>query len=165
MRSGKEMNKVRLYHGSNVPVYVPEIRVTYPHDFGNAFYVTSDFRQAKKWALHKAKYSGKAYVSCYTMDKEVLRYIRTLYFNQPSKKWLDLVVKCRQNKYQPNGDLIIGPVMDGRKSWISLRLYSQHKLTYEETLDRLNTHVLSDQWAFTGIRALSFLNFCEVIEV
>lgn len=159
------MNKVRLYHGSNVPVYVPEIRITYPHDFGNAFYVTSNFQQAKKWALHKAKFSGKPYVSCYTMEEDILKDIRTLWFKHPNKKWLDLVVKCRQDGYQPNEDLIVGPVMDGRKSWISLRLYSQHKLTYEETVNRLNTHVLSDQWAFTGMHALSFLDFCEVIEV
>lgn len=159
------MNKVRLYHGSNVPVYAPEIRITYPHDFGNAFYVTSDFEQAKKWAWHKAKYSGKPYVSCYTIDENVLKYIRTIRFRQLSKKWLDLVVKCRQDDYQPTEELVIGPVMDGRKSWISLKLYSQHKLTYEETIDRLNTHVLKDQWAFTEIHALRFLNFCEVIEV
>lgn len=45
---------MRLYHGSNcaveVPELVPQVRAL---DFGRAFYLTSDIEQASRWALRR----------------------------------------------------------------------------------------------------------------
>lgn len=41
-----------LFHGSNVEVKVPQIiKSKRLLDFGTGFYLTSDFEQAKKWAV------------------------------------------------------------------------------------------------------------------
>lgn len=39
---------MKLYHGSNMAIKNPKI---FPAvDFGNGFYLTSDYEQAKRWA-------------------------------------------------------------------------------------------------------------------
>lgn len=46
------MEKVILYHGSNVEVRNPRIINTNKGlDFGSGFYVTSDMKQAKRWSI------------------------------------------------------------------------------------------------------------------
>ena len=43
---------MKLYHGSNVSVTSPEILESdIALDFGTGFYLTTDFEQAKKWAI------------------------------------------------------------------------------------------------------------------
>lgn len=53
-----------LYHGSNVEVREPELipskRLL---DFGAGFYLTSDFEQAKKWAIRTVNNYLKGYFS------------------------------------------------------------------------------------------------------
>lgn len=45
---------MRLYHGTNVIVAKPEIRVIgYTKDFGNGFYCTEIEKQAMRWAISK----------------------------------------------------------------------------------------------------------------
>ena len=47
---------MKLYHGSLEIVSVPEIRI--PNrtlDYGNGFYTTSSFDQAKKWVQNRLK--------------------------------------------------------------------------------------------------------------
>ncbi|MBO4321156.1 MAG: DUF3990 domain-containing protein [Treponema sp.] len=47
-----------LYHGSNVTVEAPRLlKVQRSLDFGKGFYTTSDFVQAKKWALRSNRKS------------------------------------------------------------------------------------------------------------
>lgn len=46
------MELLTLYHGSNIIVEKPQILESKRFlDFGIAFYLTSDFEQAKKWAF------------------------------------------------------------------------------------------------------------------
>ena len=44
-----------LYHGSNIAVREPKILKSQRYlDFGAGFYMTSDFEQARKWAVRTA---------------------------------------------------------------------------------------------------------------
>ena len=53
---GKDYKIMKLYHGSNIevktPCLIPSKRLL---DFGAGFYLTSDFEQAKKWAVRTTK--------------------------------------------------------------------------------------------------------------
>lgn len=158
------MANINLYHGSNVPVLHPQLRKQYRHDFGNAFYVTTDYQQAENWARRKANYSSSFYVSCYTIDKKSLKYLKWLNFDSPNKDWLNLVVKCRQENYEPKFDLISGPVMDGRQSWTILNTYRENNMSFEEAIENLKVYNLTDQWAFKTKKALSFLKLTGVIK-
>lgn len=158
------MTKIQLFHGSSVPVFHPRLFKQYRHDFGDGFYLTTDYQQAKKWAQHKAKDNATFYVSCYTIDKRNLNYLKIKQFKTPNENWLNFIVQCRKFNYEPNNDLIIGPVMDGQYSWLTLELYLQHKLSFSEAIDGLKVYHLTDQWAFKTERALSFLNLKQVIK-
>lgn len=51
-----------VYHGSNLDVRTPELLPSKRLlDFGAGFYVTSDFEQAKKWAIRTVNNYLKGY--------------------------------------------------------------------------------------------------------
>ena len=69
----------------------------------------------------------------------------------------------------PNGSIIcrkmsIGPVADD-KVYRSIRLFETGFLDEEETIKRLKTEVLQDQWAFHTEKILSYLRFVDYREI
>lgn len=47
---------MKLYHGSKVKVKLPSLQYSErKHDFGKAFYLTSSYNQAMKWAKYKVR--------------------------------------------------------------------------------------------------------------
>ena len=67
--------KVRLYHGSNVEVKKPSLRMGRKRtDFGRGFYTTTQKGQAEHWTsikLDRAK-RGRKIVSVYEVDETLL---------------------------------------------------------------------------------------------
>lgn len=66
---------MRLFHGSTVTVKRPNIQKgRKATDFGKGFYTTTNFEQAKKWALLKKnrEQSEKAIVSVYEVPDDIL---------------------------------------------------------------------------------------------
>ena len=60
-----------LYHGSNIEVQNPRIMETKRLlDFGRGFYLTSDFEQAKKWAVRTTnrREEGEALISVFEIE-------------------------------------------------------------------------------------------------
>ncbi|MCR5069814.1 MAG: DUF3990 domain-containing protein [Prevotella sp.] len=104
----KENNKsVCLYHGSNVIVERPEVRV-FGHykDFGYGFYCTRFEKQAQKWALTK---KGGHIVTIYNYSETDNLNVRI--FPEISDEWLDFVVDCRMGK-EHQYDIVDGPMAD-----------------------------------------------------
>ena len=61
-----------IYHGSNVTVENPKIiKSDRKLDFGTGFYTTSDFEQAKRWAIltSERRKSGIPTVSVYEFNE------------------------------------------------------------------------------------------------
>ena len=58
----------------------------------------------------------------------------------------------------------IGPVADDNV-YRSIRLFETGVLDAEETIKRLKTEVLQDQWTFHTAKMLSFVKFIESKEV
>lgn len=83
-----------LYHGSNVEVREPELipskRLL---DFGAGFYLTSDFEQAKKWAIRTTKNRGenKPLVSNFNVEENQMESLNILLFKKPDKDWLQYI--------------------------------------------------------------------------
>lgn len=66
---------MRLYHGSNVGIDQPKLfPAARALDFGNGFYLTSDFEQAKKWSILtvKRRREGSPSVSVFEVDEQKL---------------------------------------------------------------------------------------------
>lgn len=153
---------MKLYHGSNVEVREPKIlQSNRALDFGTAFYMTSDYEQAKKWAKLTAdrKKSGTSIVNEFEFDDERLGELEVIRYESANKDWLRFVSDCRSE--QKNGDeydIIIGPVANDR-TFDVISLYLIGVYDEEEAIRRLLPFKLKDQYAFKSEKALSFLTF------
>lgn len=159
---------MKLFHGSNVEVKIPELgRSRRALDFGSGFYVTSDFDQAKRWAIRSAKVrkSGTPIVNCYEFDEENLNFLDVLYFESAGKTWLQYVCKNRKNEHcSENPDLVVGPIVDDQTIRV-ITDYLNGLYSEEIALQLLLPQKLKDQYTFKTQKGLSKLVFKEGIRV
>lgn len=159
---------MKLYHGSTVTVKKPNIqRGRKTTDFGKGFYTTSDFEQAKKWAILKQnrEQSKKAVVSVYEVPDNISDMeLSVLRFNGATKEWLEFVVDNRRGKGNNTYDLIMGPVANDQL-YATIRLYEQGVITANAAIEMLKTHRLFDQLSFHTADVIPLLKFTEAIEV
>lgn len=153
-----------LYHGSNVTVEKPNIiQSERTLDFGTGFYLTTDFEQAKRWAIltTSRKKEGIPTVNVFEIEDKV--NLKVLKFNGPDKEWLEFVTNNRKNKnYKNDYDLIIGPVANDNTMPV-INLYINGVYNEKEALKRLLPQKLKDQVVFKNTKALKYLNFKEKI--
>lgn len=153
-----------LYHGSNVTVEKPDIiQSERTLDFGTGFYLTTDFEQAKRWAIltTSRKKEGIPTVNVFEIEDKV--NLKVLKFNGPDKEWLEFVTNNRKNKnYKNDYDLIIGPVANDNTMPV-INLYVNGVYNEKEALKRLLPQKLKDQVVFKNTKALKYLNFKEKI--
>ena len=158
---------MKLYHGSNMAVYEPQILISDRKlDFGTGFYLTSSLEQAERWAKLTAERRGIGVptISVYEFDEAKLTELKILKFEKANKKWLDFVVANRDNTIDDQKwDMVIGPVANDRTMPV-IRLFIAKVYTAAETLRRLLPQKLHDQYTFKTQTALQFLKFQEVIE-
>lgn len=158
-----------IYHGSTVIVEQPEIRKGESFlDFGSGFYTTTSLVQAQRWAQIKMRRQNTdcGYVSVYEFDYDSAKMNTDIFqFETADMDWLSFVVGNRRGENLHKAeDLHIGPVADDNV-YRSIRLFETGVLDAEETVKRLKTEVLQDQWAFCSDRILSYLTFVKSIEV
>ncbi|MDD4516511.1 DUF3990 domain-containing protein [Massilibacteroides sp.] len=160
---------MKLYHGSISLVDKPNIEQGRPStDFGKGFYVTTNFEQAKRWALYKqknAKGEVQAIVSTYEVDDKLIdneRY-RIKKFDSPNEEWLSFVVNCRKSMLH-DYEIVFGAVAND-KIYTTITLYESQVLTAEETVARLKVNEYFNQVSFHSQEAVDELTFIESIEV
>ncbi len=158
-----------IYHGSTELVDKPEIRVSDTYlDFGTGFYTTTSYEQAERWAHIKMRRLNKSigYVSIYEFDFDTaMRETAVQRFDNADMAWLEFVVGNRRGGSLTEGiDMHIGPVADDNV-YRSIRLFETGVLDAEETVKRLKTELLHDQWTFHTDKMLSFLKFIDSKEV
>lgn len=157
-----------LYHGSNVevrePALIPSKRLL---DFGAGFYLTSDFKQAKKWAIRTTKNRGenKPLVSNFNVEENQMESLNILLFKKPDKDWLQYISanrtgKAKEEKY----DIIIGPVANDQ-AIRTVNNYLKGYFSEDIAIQLLLPQKLKDQYTFKTERSLKILNFSEVIEI
>ena len=155
-----------LYHGSNLAVEKPRLMPTKRLlDFGAAFYLTSDFEQARKWSEHAVKIrgTGKPAVSVFEFDDACLQNLKLLKFDAPDHAWLRFVAANRTGKPVDDAyDLIIGPVANDQ-SIRTVNDYLNGYFTEDIAIRLLLPQKLKDQYAFKTEAALACLRFKEVL--
>jgi hypothetical protein len=109
---------MKVYHGSSVPVDEIDLSLCRPHgDFGQGFYVTKLYNQARAWAGKLGKrYHSDGFITEfdfheYSFEDEKLR---TLRFDAYDDAWLDFIVFNRDkgNATRHPYDIVEGPVAD-----------------------------------------------------
>ena len=153
-----------LFHGSNFavskPKLMPQVRAL---DFGRAFYLTSNFEQAAKWARTSVlrRSDGIATVSSFELDEATLSRQNVLRFDAPNVEWLRFVTRNRAEQIDDSGfDAVIGPVANDNTMPV-LNLYFKGAYSEEEALKRLLPQRLSDQYAMKTEKALECSSFKE----
>ena len=160
---------MELYHGSNISVEKPKIiQSERALDFGEGFYLTSDFEQAKKWAIlmTNRRKTGKAIVSTYEIqDQRLKSQMRILEFNHASNEWLEFISKNRKKENIENKwDIIIGPVANDNTMPV-ISLYLDGTINKKMAIELLLPQKLKNQYTFKNEEALKILVFKEAIEV
>lgn len=95
------MEKITLYHGSIVEVGKPTIvQSKRLLDFGIGFYLTSDYKQAQRWADRTAnrRQEGNPAISVFSIEKKNLEKFKLLIFEAADKEWLEYVSRNRTDK-------------------------------------------------------------------
>ena len=158
-----------IYHGSTVLVEKPEILVGDTFlDFGSGFYTTTSQDQAERWARIKMRRENKdtGYVAVYEFDYEAAKKTTAIRkFDTADMEWLLFVVNNRRGvPFTEQVDMHIGPVADDNV-YQSIRFFETGILNAEETVKRLKTEVLQDQWTFHTDKMLSYCRFIEYKEI
>ena len=157
---------MKLYHGSTVAVRKPIVtRGRTTVDFGQGFYTTTSYEQARKWAELKRKRisASHAIVTEYEVADDLFdgRYT-TLFFSGPTHEWLDFVVANRKGQHKGHYDLTMGPVANDQL-YATIRLYEQGVVTASAAIEMLKAHLLFDQLAFHNQHAANELTFTQSI--
>ena len=158
-----------IYHGSTVLVEKPVIRTGETFlDFGAGFYTTTSYEQAERWARIKMRREKKSigYVSIYEFDYESAKAEADIRkFDTADMEWLIFVVNNRRGMpYSEPADMHIGPVADDNV-YQSIRFFETGILNAEETVSRLKTEALHDQWTFHTEKILSYCKYTTHKEV
>ena len=157
---------MKLYHGSNIEVTHPIILTSDRKlDFGSGFYLTSSYEQASRWAklTTQRRESGEETISVFEFDESKTTDLKILQFKNADREWLEYVTSNRKNlEIKDNDyDIIIGPVAND-KTMPVISLYFSGIYNIEETIKRLLTQKLHDQYTFKTDTALKSLKFLEV---
>ena len=158
-----------LYHGSTVCVEYPEIRIGENYlDLGPGFYTTSSEAQAGRWARIKMRRENAAYgyVSVYEFDEDAARSESKIFqYTDADMEWLQFIVHNRRGNWMNDGtDIHVGPVADDNV-YRSIRLFETGVLDAEDTIKRLKTEVLHDQWTFHSEKAFTYIRFIRAVEI
>lgn len=157
---------MKVYHGSLEIVSKPEIRK--PNrtlDYGEGFYTTTDYDQAKNWVLRHKHKASIGYVNVYEIDMDEVKRLNTLWFDTPSEEWIDFVDNNRNTLgFTHNYDFVYGPVANDRV-YAAFALYEAGVLNKEDLFRELRVYDLVDQLLFHTEEALKLLTYKEVITI
>lgn len=155
---------MRLYHGSNVEVRKPNLRLGRKKtDFGKGFYTTTQKEQAEHWTsikIDRAKW-GKRTVSVFEIDDSLLtnHELKIREFIGPDEAWLNFVVDSRKG-VKHNYDLVFGPVANDKVS-IVVNLYESGILEAPAAIAQLKVYKTYNQLSFHTPKVIKALRFVE----
>lgn len=154
-----------LYHGSNVEVKNPQIiKSRKLLDFGAGFYLTSDYDQARKWAVRTTsrRTEGCPTISVYNVNTKDFEGLSLLTFDRASKEWLRYISAYRTDKSANDSyDIVIGP-MANDQAIRTVNDFLKGRFTEDIAIQLLLPQNLTDQYAFKTEKAVSILELVEV---
>jgi hypothetical protein len=147
------MEKIIVYHGSNVEVSVPRIlQNSFYKDFGYGFYCTSYEKQAKRWAMTR---KGESILNRY--EYRLHPDLKVLSFVEMTDEWLDFVVDCRRG-IEHDYDIVEGPMADDQ-IWNFVEGFVAGRIPREAFWGLVKFNYPTHQIVFCTEAALSTLTF------
>ena len=147
------MEKMIVYHGSNVEVPVPRILQNgFYKDFGYGFYCTSYEKQAKRWAMTR---KGESILNRY--EYRLHPDLKVLSFVEMTDEWLEFVVDCRRG-IEHDYDIVEGPMADDQ-IWNFVEGFVAGRIPREAFWGLVKFNYPTHQIVFCTEAALSTLTF------
>lgn len=140
-----------LYHGSYIAVSSPLVGLGRKKvDFGQGFYLTNLYAQAKAWAVTIAERKGRntrPMVSTYSLDYATVKadgfHIRN--FESYNLEWLEYVIDCRRGgEMQKQYDVVEGGVANDNVI-DTVEDYENGIITAEQALGQLRYKKVNHQ--------------------
>lgn len=156
---------MKLYHGSNMRVIVPDLSRSKPFkDFGSGFYLSDNYGQAMDLARSKVEQMriGKAVVNEFFFDETILATDELSFkcFDDYSVEWAEFILTNRNNKIsQPshNYDIVYGPIADDGVNY-QLRRYRGGVISLQKLIEELKyAKGITFQYFFGTERAIQKL--------
>ena len=149
-----------IYHGSDVAVIEPKILSSNRFlDFGEGFYTTSSYVQAKRWAqrISDVRKIKNQVISFYDFDiDKAKKNLLIIQFDEPSLDWLNFVVSCRNGKETTHKyDIVTGPVANDNV-YETIRLFEIGVYSKDEAIIRLKIEKIYNQILFHTEEALKY---------
>lgn len=170
----KNIKDTVVYHASYAKIKVIDLNYAKKNkDFGKGFYVTTDKKQAFKFAklIAKRRNESKAYINLYKLVD--LKDLDITEFSDTDEKWINCVIGFRKNEYSSfskkytNKDIIIGKIADDETS-LTLNTYlagGYGKVGSKEAsalaIKLLKPETLSNQICFRTKKSLKKLTYIE----
>ena len=156
---------IRLYHGSNVKIEVPDLIHSKPFkDFGRGFYLSPDKQQAWDMAYQKVNQTkeGKAEVTEFLFDETLMTSegLKVLSYPDYSEEWALFVLANRdKQREQPahDYDIVYGPIADDGVTY-QLRRYEGGVISLSRLVEELKyAKGITFQYFFGTERAIKQL--------
>lgn len=156
---------IRLYHGSNMKIEVPDLSHSKPFkDFGSGFYLSADKQQAWDMAYQKVSQTkeGKAEVSEFLFDETLMEsdQLKVLFYPDYCEEWPEFVLANRnKNIAHPvhDYDIVYGPIADDGVTF-QLRRYVGGVISLPRLVEELKyAKGITFQYFFGTERALQQL--------
>ena len=156
---------IRLYHGSNVKIEVPDLIHSKPFkDFGRGFYLSPDKQQAWDMAFQKINQTkeGKAEVTEFLFDEALMvsDELRVLSYPDYCEEWALFVLANRDKQREHpihDYDIVYGPIADDGVTY-QLRRYEGGVISLHRLVEELKyAKGITYQYFFGTQRALQTL--------
>lgn len=111
-------------------------------------------------------YDFEYLVSEFLISKRDLYNLKIKTFDKPDEEWLKYVVNNRSSSAFSNKrdyDVVIGPVVDGKGSWIYLNKYRKKEISVKGVISKINPNNLKDQYTFKTEKSIKLLKYRGVI--
>ena len=156
---------IRLYHGSNVKIEVPDLIHSKPFkDFGKGFYLSPNKQQAWDMAFQKVNLlkEGKAEVTEFLFDETWMTSdeLKVLSYPDYCEEWALFILANRDRQHeQPTHDfdIVYGPIADDGVTY-QLRRYMGGVISLPRLVEELKyAKKITFQYFFGSERALKLL--------
>jgi len=156
---------IRLYHGSNVKIEVPDLIHSKPYkDFGRGFYLSPNKQQAWDMALQKVNQTkeGKAEVTEFLFDETLMASdkLKVLSYPDYCEEWALFVLANRDKQREHpihDYDIVYGPIADDGVTY-QLRRYEGGVISLSRLVEELKyAKGITFQYFYGTQRALQLL--------
>ena len=128
---------MKLFHASSVIIKHPDVvHSRRKLDFGQGFYLTSIYEQARKYTARFLIRGGKAYINEYLLDSDLTRF-NVKRFETYDEEWLDFVSSNRKGEQNHSFDMVEGGIAND-KVFNTIDLYFSGLINKQEALGRLS---------------------------